>query len=139
MKKGMQNQINPTGQEDNDRERQMVDGWMRKFAAVTEPPENLPAPGFILFKAHLLEKQSAAARVVQPIVQMQIFSAMVVGLAVIYLLTKSRLPVVSILNETFASLASVAWLFVPGLIGAILICVFFAYFLRETKNIKKNE
>ena len=137
MKKGMQNQTNPNGL-DNDREMQVIDNWMQRFATSTAPPENLPAPGFLLFKARLLEKRSAAARAVQLIVRMQIFSAIAVALAVIYMLTKSRVSVVSILNETFVSLGSVAWLVVFSLISAALICLAFAYFLRETKELKNK-
>ena len=135
MKKDMQNQNNPTGQDNN---REMIDAWMQKLAAATAPPDKLPAPGFLLFKARLLEKQSAAARAVQPIVRMQIFSAIAVALAVIYMLMKSRVPVVSTINETFISLGSVAWLFVFSLMGAVLICLAFAYFLRETKELKNK-
>ena len=112
--------------------------WMREFAERTAPPENLPAPGFLLFKARLIEKQSAATRAVQPIVRMQIASAAVFFLAIGGLLLKSRMPVGSLLITAFSSLVSLAPLLISSLTGAALICLAFAYFLRETKVLKKQ-
>jgi hypothetical protein len=118
-------------------ETQMVDAWMRKFAGQTALPQNSTAPGFLLFKARLIEKQSAAARAVQPLVRMQIASVVIFALAIGWLLLKSQTPVGSLMKETFSSLLSVAPLIVLGVMSAVLICLAFAYFLRETKEFKK--
>jgi hypothetical protein len=119
------------------RKSQEVFDWMRELAAQTAPPQNLHAPGFLLFKAKLIEKQSAAARAVQPIVRMQIASAVIFASAIAWLLVKSQPPFGSLLKETFLSLSSVAPLFILAAASAVLICFAFAYFLRETKKFKK--
>lgn len=112
--------------------------WMRGFAEQTALPQNLPAPGFLLFKARLIDKQSAARHAVQPVIRMQIASAVIFALAIGWLLLKSQTPVGSLMKETFLSLLSVAPLFIIGVMSAILICFIFRYFLRETKEFKKQ-
>ena len=130
------NQIQPDGDREL-QETQMIDAWMQKFAGQTALPQNLSAPGFFLFKARLIEKQSAAARAVQPIVRMRIASAVIFALAIGWLLLKSQTPIGSLMKETFSSLLSVAPLIVLSVMSAVLICFAFAYFLRETKEFKK--
>ncbi len=115
---------------------QKVFDFMQKFAAQTQPP-NLPAPGFLVFKARILQKQSAAIRAVQPIFWMQIAASVLFISAIGWFLGKSQTPISSILKETFLSLLSVAPLFILGVVSAVLICFAFAYFLRETKEFKK--
>ena len=136
MKKDGQNQTNQIGL-GSDRDTQVVDDWIQRFAAQTAPPQNLPAPGLLLFKARLTEKQSAAIRAVQPIIRAQIASVLIFALGAGWLLLKSRMQIGSLLKETFLSLSSVATLFVLGVSSAVLICLVFAYFLRETKEFKK--
>ncbi len=116
---------------------QRASDWMQKFSAATAPPQNLPAPGLLLFKARLIEKQSAAIRAVQPIVRAQIASVLIFVLGTVWVLLKSRMQIGSLLKETFLSLSSVATLLVLGVSSAVLICLVFAYFLRETKEFKK--
>ena len=130
------NQIQPDGDHEL-QEKQMIDAWMQKFAGQTALPQNLSAPGFLLFKARLIEKQSAAARAVQPIVRMRIASAVIFALAIGWLLLKNQTPIGSLMKETFSSLLSVAPLIVLSVMSAVLICFAFAYFLRETKEFKK--
>lgn len=119
-------------------EARKVADWMQKFAARTAPPRNLPAPGLILFKARLLEKYSAARRAVQPIFWMQIASALIVAAAVLYLQAKSGISIGAILTEPFASLSPAVQVTFFGLMGAILICLTLAYFLRGTKELKNG-
>ncbi len=130
------NQMQPNGDHEL-QETQMIDAWMKKFAEQTALSQNLPAPGFFLFKARLIEKQSAATRAVQPIVRMQIASVVMFALAIGWLLLKSQTPIGFLMKETFSSLLSVAPLIVLGVMSAVLICLAFAYFLRETKEFKK--
>ena len=139
MNENSQNSSNQISHSDDPelQETQMVDDWMRKFAGQTALPQNLSASGFLLFKARLIEKQSAAARAVQPIVRMQIASAVIFALAIGWLLLKSQTPLGSLMKETFLSLLSVAPLIVLGVMSAVLICLAFAYFTRETKEFKK--
>lgn len=118
-------------------ESQKISDWMQKFAVQTPKPQNLPAPGFLMFKSRLIEKQSAVKRAVQPIVWAQIISALIVVLGIVYLQIKSEMPIGEILSQTFALLSSIAPLFIFSLISAALICFAFAYFLRETKGLKK--
>ena len=118
-------------------EAQKVSVWMQKFAAEIQPPENLPAPGFLLFKARLLKKQSAAERAAQPIFLMQFAALILIVLTSGLVVLKVETPIGSILKVTFLSLASVAPLFIFGAISAILICLGFAYLLRKAKIFKK--
>lgn len=118
-------------------EAQKVSDWMRKFAAQTAAPQNLPAPGFLLFKGRLLQKQSAATRAAEPIFWMQIVALFLLILTSIWFALKVEMPIASILKEIFFSLLSVAPLLIFGVISAILICLGFAHFLRETKKLKK--
>ena len=120
------------------RKAQEVFDWMREFAEQTALPQNLPAPGFLLFKAKLIEKQSAADRAVQPIVRMQIASAVIFALAIGWLLLKSQTPVGSLMKETFSSLLSAAPLLVLVVTSAILICFAFAYFSRGNERVQKQ-
>lgn len=110
---------------------QKVFDFMQKFAAQTEPPQNLPAPGFLIFKARILQKQTAVNRAVQPIFRMQIAASVLFVSATGWFLGKSPIPITSILKETFLSFLSVAPLLIFGVISAVLICAAFAYFLRE--------
>lgn len=116
------------------RQSQRVGVWMQKFAAATEPSANLPAPGFLLFKARLLKKQSAAERAVQPIVWMRIIAVVLLAATTGWLLIKSEAPTGSIVKETIMSFSPVAPLFFFVVIGAALFCLAFAYFLREAKT-----
>ena len=115
------------------RESQKVFDFMQKFAAQTQPPQNLPAPGFLIFKARILQKQSAANRAILPIFWMQMAASVLLVLTIGWFLGKSQTPIISILKETFLSFLSVAPLFIFGVISAVLICAGFAYFLREKK------
>ena len=107
--------------------------FMQKFAAQTPPPQNLPAPGFLIFKARILQKQTAANRAVQPIFRMQMAASVLFVSVIGWFLGKSPTPITSILKEAFLSLLSAAPLFIFGVISAVLICAAFAYFLREKK------
>ena len=130
------NQIQPDGDPELQK-TQMVDDWMRKFAGQTALPQNLHAPGFLLFKARLIEKQSAADRAVQPIVRTQIAAAVIFALAIGWLPLKGQTPFGSLMKETFLSLLSVTPVIILGVMLALLICLAFAYFMRETKALKK--
>ncbi|HSK73729.1 MAG TPA: hypothetical protein VK892_18675 [Pyrinomonadaceae bacterium] len=112
-------------------EAQKISGWMRKFAAQTQPPQNLPAPGFLLFKARLLQKQTAAAQAVQPIFWMQIAALFLLVLTGGWLALKAETLFGSILQETFSSLLSAAPFFILGVIGAVVICFGFNYLLHK--------
>ena len=127
------NQIQPDGDREL-QETQMIDAWMQKFAGQTALPQNFSAPGFFLFKARLIEKQSAAARAVQPIVRMRIASAVIFALAIGWLLLKSQTPIGSLMKETFSSLLSVAPLFIVGAVSAVVICFAFNYFLHKANK-----
>lgn len=111
--------------------------WMQKLAAQTAAPENLPAPGFLLFKAKLIEKQFTVARAVQPIVWAQIASVAVFASAIVFFLLKSKMPVGGLLKDAFSSLSTVAPLLILSAAGFVLICGAFAYFLRRTQEFKK--
>ena len=115
------------------RQTQKVFNFMQKFAAQTQPQQNLPAPGFLIFKARLLQKQSAGMRVIQPIFWMQIIAVILLVSASGWFLLKGDTPIGSILKETFLSLLAVAPLFVFGVTGAVLICWAFNYFLRRNE------
>ena len=121
---------------DDCREAEKVSAWMQKFA-LRSAPRVLPAPGFILFKARLARKRVARNRAVKPIVWTQIFSALLVGLAFVYLQTVESFSIGGILNQTLARLKPLAPFMVLGLMSADLICSAFAYFLRETKKLKR--
>jgi hypothetical protein len=120
------------------RESQKVSGWMQKLAGQTQLPQTLPAPGFLLFKARLIKKQSAAGRASRPIVWMQIIAVLSFAVGIGWLLTNSQTPVGLIMKETFRSLSSIASVIVCGVITAAAICLAFTYFLGETKKIKKQ-
>jgi hypothetical protein len=119
-------------------EARRVSDWMQNFAALSSKPQNLPAPGLLLFKSRLVEKQTAARRAVRPIFWMQIVSALIVGLAVVYLQAKNSTSISEIFRETFASLSSVAPMFALSLLGAALICYGFAYSLRPKRKRLNN-
>jgi hypothetical protein len=116
------------------RETQRVSDWMQKFAAQVAPPQNLRTPGFLLLKARVIEKQSAASRAVQPIFWMQIASILMIIPGIIWLEIKSDTPILPVLTGAFASLSSVAPIFFFGVISAALICFAFAYKIRGTKH-----
>lgn len=136
MKKDSPEQI-AQREQNRDRETQIVSDWMQKLAGQTELPRQLPTPGFLLFKARLIEKQSAAARVLRTIAGMQIVSVGVFALGIGWLLLKSQLPIGLLLKKTFLSLSSVAPLLICGIITAALICLAFAHFLSKTTEFKK--
>jgi hypothetical protein len=120
------------------RESQKIFDWMQNFAGQTEPLQNLPAAGLLLFKARLVKKQITARRAVQPIALMQIASIILFALAVGFVLIKARAPVVSMLAETFLSLRSVVPLVFFSLLIAAFACAAFAYFLSGAKKFKKQ-
>ena len=113
---------------------QKVSEWMTNFAAQTQQTQNLPAPGFLLFKARLLQKQSALTRAVQPIFWMQIVALFLLVLLSGWLVLKVEMPISSILKEIFLILLSVAPFLIPGVAGAIVICFGFNYLLHKTKE-----
>jgi hypothetical protein len=115
-------------------EAQKISAWMQKFSAQTQPPQNLPAPGFLLFKARLLQKQSAAGRAVQPIFRMQIAALIFLILTSGWLVLKVEMPIGLILKETFFSLLSAAPFLILGIIGAIVICFAFNYLLHKSSE-----
>src|SRR5947208_713308 len=61
-----------------------VQSWMRRFSGETADA-NLPAAGFLLFKARLMERQSAARAALRPIAIMKIAAAIIAGTAWIVL------------------------------------------------------
>ena len=119
------------------RRLQKVNDWMQKFAAQTAPPKNLPAPGFLIFKARLIEKQAAATRAVLPIFWAQIASILVFAVGVGWLLLKGETSIGGLLKEAFLSLSTLAPLLAVGAASAVLICSVFAYLLRRTEKLKK--
>src|SRR5688500_15426722 len=74
-------------------EAQKISAWMQEFSAQTATPQNLPAPGFLLFKARLLQKQTAAARAAQPIFWMQIAVLILLILPGGWLVLKVKTPI----------------------------------------------
>ncbi len=119
------------------RESQKVHDWMQKFKAQTPQPQTLPTPGFLLFKSRLVKKQSAAKRAVQPIVWAQIGSVGFAFAAIIYVQVETRLLLGEIFTETFNLLSSITLLFILSLAVGALVCLSFAYFIREMKGLKK--
>lgn len=116
---------------------QAVSDWMQKLAVQTAAPKNLPAPGFLLFKAKLIKKQSAAVRAMLPVVWTQIASVLVFSASIGWFLLKSNLSVGALLKEAFSSLWTVAPLVILSAASAGLICGAFAYFLRRTQDLKR--
>jgi len=113
---------------------QKVFDFMQKFAAQSEPPQNLPAPGFLMFKARILQKQAALKRAVQPIFWMQIAASVLFVTTIGWFLGRSQTPIISILKGTLLSLLSVAPLFVIGAVSAVVICFAFNYFLHKANK-----
>jgi hypothetical protein len=122
---------------DDCRDAERTFDFMQKFAAATAPTRAFPAAGFLLFKARLEEKRAARKSAVKPIVWAQIFSALLVSAAVVYLQTVGSFSSLGILNETFTRLKPLVPFFVFGAVSAGLICAAFAYLLRETKKLKR--
>lgn len=115
-------------------EAQKISGWMQKFAAQTAAPQSLPAPGFLLFKARLLQKQSAATRAAEPIFRMQIVALFLLILTSIWLALKVETQIGLILKETFLSLLSAAPFLILGVVGAMVICFAFNYLLHKSSK-----
>lgn len=115
------------------REAGRVSAWMRGLAEQTSP-RNLPAPGFLLFKARLSKKHSDTARALLPVAAMQTAAVLLFIAAGAWLVTKSGLPVGTAMTETLRSFSATAPLLFLGAVSGILLCLAAAYFLRDPKK-----
>ena len=115
------------------RETRKVSVWMQKFAAQTTTPKNLRSPGFLMLKARVIEKQTAANRAVQPFFLMQIAAVVMFILGVVWLEIKSDTPIFAVLSETLSVLLPLAPLFLLGVVVASIVCFAFAYTMRRMK------
>jgi len=115
------------------REAGRVSAWMRGLAEQTSPG-NLPAPGFLLFKARLSKKYSDTARALLPVAAMQVAAVLLFIAAGAWLAAKSGLSVGPAVVGTLRSLSASAPLLFLGVTGGLLICAAAAYFLREPKK-----
>lgn len=118
-------------------ESMMLLGRMQTMAGQTAAPQNLPAAGLLLFKARLLDKQSAAKRAVRPIFWMKLAAPVVGVLGLVFLWTSGGPQVGSIISKTIGSFAAIAPLAVLAIVGAILFCLTAALFFREPKRKKR--
>lgn len=117
----------------DDLQERKISEWMQAIAEQTAPPQDLPAPGLLLFKARLIEKRVAAARAIRPLVWMRTAALAVFALAMLWLVLSARSPLAQLFRETLSSLMSVVALFFFGVIVATVICLTFAFFLRHDR------
>jgi hypothetical protein len=119
----------------NCREALKLAGWMHAFASASQP-KNLPKPGFIRWKANIVEKQKTAERATQPIEWAQAITVMLVSATVFWLLIQNSNQFGAGVNVLLASFELIA---IPLLIVstcAAFICLLIAYKWREPSRRK---
>lgn len=89
-------------------------------ANLKEEKSNLPAAGFVWWKSKIIEKQTRAARVAQPILVAQIAAAAAFFATLFWLLFSKSAPTDSLSFAVNRAAASVAPLAVP--LAAAIIC-----------------
>ncbi len=92
--------------------------WMRRFAELSRGENSLPDPALIWWKARLLERQAARARVCSPVLIVQWISVVVavlasVGLSILYW------PGIRGMLEPFSTLALVLAVASSGILAAL--------------------
>lgn len=112
------------------REALRVAGWMQTFAATSEP-KNLPKPGFIRWKAQIVEKQAAANRATKPMMWAQTFTVVSVAATVVWLLFGNHTGFSTTFQALFESFELVAAPFLICFVCAAFVCLTFFYKWRE--------
>lgn len=116
------------------RETAKIAGWMHRFASETNGPQDLRPAGSILFKARLIEKQTAVRRALLPIMWMKALAAglAVSGLVILQLTGSSAGgPIVAASFRAFAVIAPLA---IIAVICAALLCVGVERLFRDAKT-----
>ena len=100
----------------------LVDDWMREMASMTTPIHDLPAPGLILFKSRLAERQLAAKRAALPIAVMRIAAVILMALIVLWLFVRDPLSIGSLLGQSLASIIVLLPILLAAGVFAAAIC-----------------
>lgn len=119
----------------NCREALKVADWMHAFATASQL-KNLPKPGFVRWKAHIVEKQKNVERATRPIEWAKAITVMLVSAAVIGLFIQNSNQFGTTVSALLASFELIA---VPLLIVstcAAFICLLIAYKWREPSRRK---
>lgn len=116
----------------NDEQEKLVEEWLSKLAARSAPRGDLPAPGLLLFKARLIEKQSAATSALRPLFWMRSIALGVFTLSMLWMITSAHSPAMPLLHEAVLSLSPLAVLVLLGIIAAAGISLGFMVILRRT-------
>ncbi len=95
---------------------------------------DLPAAGFLWWKSKIIEKRIRAARVAQPILIAQISGFAIAFTAFVWLLfsKSAQLDLLdTAVNRTFASIESLVFPLVAGIICIAFVCLLFVLALRR--------
>lgn len=112
------------------REALKIAGWMQAFAAGSQP-QALPKPGFIRWKAQLIEKRSKAEQATRPIVWTQMATVVLVAAAVVWGLATNQSQLAPTAKVLFESLELVATPLLIGFSCAVFACLAFAFKWRQ--------
>jgi len=118
------------------REALKVTEWMQNFAAVAEPKHTLPTPGFLWWKAKIIEKQEAGKRAAQPIVWTQTAAIILVLLTVVWFAIKFQSKFSTVIENLSASINLIAAPFLIAFVFAAIVSLAIAFEWREPS--KKN-
>ncbi len=105
--------------------------WMQNFAAATAPKRVLPTGGFLLWKAKLIEKQSAGKRAAQPIVWTQTTAILLAVITTAWLAIKNQSKFSTVIENFSASFELIAAPFLIAFVFAAAICLVIAFKWRE--------
>ena len=107
-----------------------VGQWMNSLSAATAVP-TLPTVGFLMVKARIRQKQSAARNAARPLNVMAAFAGTILTLSVVLLfVNKTRVS-----SAMLGALGMIAWfggILLAGTVIAAAVCAATAYIMRET-------
>jgi len=114
------------------REALKVTKWMQNFAAVASAPKRtLPTPGFLWWKAKIIEKQEAGKRAAQPIVWTQTAAIILVLLTMIWFAIKFQSKFSTVIENLSASINLIAAPFLIAFVFAAIVSLAIAFEWRE--------
>ena len=101
--------------------------WMSAAAEKTVPRRPLPAAGFLMVKARVRERRSAAERAARPIYATTIAMGILLAAATVGLLLKAETPVGALMVDAVGLLASYAAAILFGAVIVAAVCGAVAY------------
>jgi ABC-type anion transport system duplicated permease subunit len=110
-----------------------VTEWMSTLAERTTIPRELPTAGFLLVKARILQKQTAAERAERPVYVMIVLAGILLAAVTLGLAAETETRVGTILIDAVSLISAFAGVIIFGTIMVAVVAAVTARILKLTK------